>query len=153
MLEEGGHLQGQLQSLVVLLQGPLQPQPPARAGRERWRAARAPREAAQSSGEGRQAGGSFGGGGPASQPAGSRTGSPLLSPCVLNSRFVEVLAPGRDAPALTFALFLQLLGQAVQLLVQTLELLLLLARAERQKSAPPGQPSCPPLRALHHAPA
>lgn len=28
LLEEGGHLQSQLQSLVVLLQGPLQPQPP-----------------------------------------------------------------------------------------------------------------------------
>lgn len=35
LLEEGGHLQGQLQNLVVLLQGPLQPQPPVQVERER----------------------------------------------------------------------------------------------------------------------
>lgn len=35
LLEEGGHLQGQLQSLVVLLQGPLQPQPPEQVEGER----------------------------------------------------------------------------------------------------------------------
>lgn len=35
LLEEGSYLQGQLQSLVVLLQGPLQPQPPARVEEER----------------------------------------------------------------------------------------------------------------------
>lgn len=34
LLQEGGNLQGQLQSLVVLLQGPLQPQPPAQTGRQ-----------------------------------------------------------------------------------------------------------------------
>lgn len=35
LLEEGSHLQGQLQSLVMLLQGPLQAQPPAGVEGER----------------------------------------------------------------------------------------------------------------------
>lgn len=34
LLEKGSHLQGQLQSLMVLLQGALQPQPPARVETE-----------------------------------------------------------------------------------------------------------------------
>lgn len=92
LLEEGSHLQGQMQSLLVLLQVSLQPQPPARVEGERWRAACAPLGSCAELGQ-REAGGRFGGScfSACQVPA---PGSVLISLCALHSHFVEVLAPG-----------------------------------------------------------